>query len=507
MLILNPSIDLLYEDSKSKHSLSDTNALVAYSGKYTGRCPKDKRVVKNSASKNIWWDNVNIPINEQLFYFYYSEGMQYLMNNDEKVYMIDSYAGWDTKYQINVRTYCTDPYHALFMRNMLIPAKKRHNHIDLEIVNCSSLNLSLFDNKLNENKIEKDISLNDNLIGLDLDKGKVLIYGTQYAGEMKKSVLTYMMYLMPEKNMLTLHSSACEVDDTSIFFFGLSGTGKTTLSAHPGLKLIGDDEHVWTNEGIFNIEGGCYAKCINLSKEMEPEIFNSIKYGAVLENVILNEDKSVDYTDISITMNTRCSYPLNHLNNVKIPAVCNHPKNIILLTCDAFGLIPSVCKLTPKKAIYYFLLGYTCKMPGTEVGVQEPEMTFSTCFAKPFIIWKPERYGKMLLDKITEHDCNVWLLNTGWLKDKTRTPLKYTRSIVEKIKNNDLENINYKSYPYLGDLVPEKIDGIPDNILNPHLKWENEEDYFDNLKDLMNKFNVQFAKDHGKELLDELLKD
>lgn len=505
-MIINPSIEQLYEDSK--HKISDTGAMVAYSGEYTGRSPKDKRIVKNNASKDIWWGNVNKEIDDKLFYFYYIKGLSYLNNISKKTYIIDSYAGWDPENQIKVRTICTDPYHALFMTNMLIPAKKHHSVVDIEILNCSDMYLDELDDELNDIDIIKDSSLHKNLVGIDLEKGKVVIYGTKYAGEMKKAVLTYMMYLMPIQNKLTLHSSACENDEGRVlFFFGLSGTGKTTLSAHPGMNLIGDDEHVWTDNGIFNVEGGCYAKCIGLNPKAEPEIFNSIKYGAVLENVILNNDKSVNFNDMSITHNTRCAYPLHHLENVNIPAYTNnHPNDIILLVCDAFGLLPPVSKLTHKQAVYYFLLGYTCKMPGTEVGVTEPKKTFSTCFAKPFIIWQPEKYGMMLLEKIKKHNCNVWLINTGWIgeKEKKRIPLKYTRKIVDEISKNNMDKYKYNTFPLMNVEIPTNIKDIPENILTPCLSWESQKEYFVKLMELLNEFKEHFIENYGKELYDSL---
>jgi len=483
--------------------------MVAYSGKYTGRSPKDKRIVKNNAAKDIWWGDINMEISEKLFYFYYLKGYSYLSHISKKTYIIDSYAGWDPDNQIKVRTICTDPYHALFMKNMLIPANKQHNKVDVEILNCSNLQLDEFNMELEHYGILKDYTLQKNLVALDLANGKVIIYGTKYAGEMKKAVLTYMMYLMPMQNKLTLHSSACENKDGRIlFFFGLSGTGKTTLSAHPGMNLIGDDEHVWTDNGIFNIEGGCYAKCNGLNANAEPEIYNAIKYGAVLENVVLRQDNSVDFNDISITHNTRCSYPLHHLENVNIPAYTNnHPNDIILLVCDAFGLLPPVSRLDPKTAIYYFLLGYTCKMPGTEVGIMEPTMTFSTCFAKPFIIWKPEKYGMMLLDKIVKYKPNVWLINTGWMGeiDRKRIPLKYTRKIVDEISKNNMNKYKYELYPFMGVKVPVNIDGIPPEILVPCNSWKDQKQYFHNLMDLLNEFKDHFRENYGDVLLTFLM--
>ena len=504
MKYYNLNTDELYDHALKLYNTNSTGALVAYSGEYTGRCPKDKRVVINKLTEDIWWGDINKPIDEELFYFYYLNGHNYI-NSCNDIYIMDSYAGWDPNNQIKVRVICTDPYHALFMRNMLIPAEKIHSEVDLEILNCSSINLKYFDEKLKSMNLDKG-DLNENLIGLDLVKGKVVIYGTKYAGEMKKSVLTYMMYKMPTVGNLTLHSSACVNDKGNVIaFFGLSGTGKTTLSAAKGLTLIGDDEHVWTDTGIFNIEGGCYAKCIGLKQENEPEIYNAIKKGAVLENVILNDDNSVDYDDISITHNTRCAYPLDHLDNVLIPATIDkHPKNIILLVCDAFGLIPPVSILTPKQAVFYFLLGYTCKMPGTEKGVEEPTKTFSTCFAEPFIIWKPEIYGSMLMDKIIKHDCNVWLLNTGWLGDGKRMPLKYTRKIVDMISDESINNCTFKKFPYLNIDIP-MIKDVPEKYLIPYNMWSSRELYYENLINIITEFNDLFKRKFGEDIYNYLI--
>jgi phosphoenolpyruvate carboxykinase (ATP) len=503
MRYYNLNTDELYKHALKIYKINNTEALVVTSGKYTGRCPQDKRIVKTKLTENIWWGNINIPIEEELFYFYYLNGHNYI-NNCENIYIMDCYAGWDIKNQINIRVICTDPYHALFIKNMLIPANKIHQHIDLEILNCSSITLNYFDNKLNEIKLSKE-DLNENLIGIDLIKGKIIIYGTKYAGEMKKAIFTYMMYKMPIINHLTLHSSACVNDKNMVMtFFGLSGTGKTTLSTSKDLTLIGDDEHIWTDDGIFNIEGGCYAKCLGLNPQNEYEIYNAIKKGAILENVVLNTDNSVNYDDSTITYNTRCSYPLNHLNNVLIPAfIKNHPKNIILLVCDAFGIMPLISKLTPKQAIFYFLLGYTCKMPGTEKGIDVPTKTFSTCFAEPFIIWKPEIYGNILMNKIITHNSNVWLLNTGWTVDGNRIPLKHSRKIVNLINNQKINDYDFIHFPHLNVNIPI-IKEIPYQFLLPYHMWSTQQKYFDNLINTLNEFNDLFKQKFGNDLYNYL---
>lgn len=308
-----------------------------------------------------------------------------------------------------------------------------------------------------------------------------MILGTQYAGEMKKGVFTVMNYLMPKAGVLSLHSS-CNVGndpaDVSLFF-GLSGTGKTTLSADPHRNLIGDDEHCWSDHGIFNIEGGCYAKCIDLSKEKEPEIFDAIRFGAVLENVVYEAfSREVDYHDSSITENTRCAYPIEHIPNAKIPCIAEHPKNLIMLTCDAFGVLPPVSKLTSAQAMYHFISGYTAKIAGTEDGVTEPTATFSACFGQPFLIWHPTKYAEMLADRMHKHEADAWLINTGWTGGKfgvgKRCPLKYTRAIVDAIHSGELARAEYEVYPVFNLHVPKSCAGIPSEILHPERSWQNE---------------------------------
>ena len=507
-IIYNPTVKQLYEYAEDKYKFSNKNALVAYSGKYTGRTPKDKRVVLNNASQDIWWGDINKPINEELFYFYYLHAHN-ILNKSDTTFIVDSYAGWDENNRIKVRTICNNPYHALFIRNMLIPSETIHNTFDIEILNCGHIKLNSLDKDLKNNNIEKDNSLDEALIALDLKAGKVIIYGSEYAGEMKKSVLTYMFYKMQTERKLTLHSSVCvNPKNEPIFFFGLSGTGKTTLSSHPGMKLIGDDEHVWTDDGIFNVEGGCYAKCIGLSKENEPQIYNCIKHGAVLENIVMNKDGEVDFDDTTITKNTRCAYPLNHVDDVIIPAITGHPKDIIFLACDAFGLLPPVSKLNYNQAIYYFLLGYTCKMPGTEMNITKPIKTFSTCFAAPFLIWQPEKYGKLLKEKLEKHNCNVWLLNTGWIGGEygvgKRISLKYTRQMVEAISNGDIHKVQLFKYPGMDVQVPFSLYDIPQEVLIPGMSWENSYDYNDKLNKLLLEFKENFINNYGSELYYEL---
>lgn len=478
--------------------LSSTGALLAFSGEKTGRSPKDKRVVSDGTTENIWWGPVNMRLNSELFEFYKKESSK-VMEKTKRIYRIDAYAGWDPKHRIKVTIYCTCAYHALFMKNMLIPSDEIFDKPDFTIYNFGDQNLKNHTKKLEDGMVDK--SLDDTLVALNLTSMEMIIIGTRYAGEMKKGVLTLMMYLGPKSNHLTLHSSANinTEDDNLCFFFGLSGTGKTTLSADSDKALIGDDEHVWTDTGVYNIEGGCYAKCIGLKKEHEPEIFNAIRYGAVMENVVYNKDGVVDYEDVSITQNTRCSYPLYHIDNALIPAfVHKHPKNIVFLSCDAFGVLPPVAKLTPEQAVYFFVSGYTSKVAGTEIGVTEPQATFSACFGEPFLVWNPLQYGNLLKDKMEKHGVNVWMLNTGWIEGRYgvghRISLKYTRAIVDAIHNGSLLDVEYDILPTFNLLIPKTCEGVDSKVLNPSNTWSNRDEYFKKLEHLKNLFDENWAK-------------
>jgi len=327
---------------------------------------------------------------------------------------------------------------------------------------------------------------------------EMVILGTQYAGEMKKGVLTLMMYLMPLRNQLCLHSSANEDDDGNVtVFFGLSGTGKTTLSADPRRKLIGDDEHVWTDTGVFNVEGGCYAKCIALTEENEPDIYRAIRFGAVVENVIFDdESREIDYDDISITENTRCSYPLEFISNAKLPALGGHPNNVILLTCDGYGVLPPVSRLSKEQVIYHFISGYTSKMAGTEEGITKPVAAFSACYGEPFLVWHPVKYATMLAEKLLQHNATAWLLNTGWVggaKGK-RCPLKYTRAIVDAIHSGELLDAQYKTDPVFRLSFPMSCPNVPSALLDPSSSWADQDEFKRTQGDLAALFETNFAK-------------
>jgi phosphoenolpyruvate carboxykinase (ATP) len=500
-ILHNPSTSLIYKKSlffDKNFEISSNGSLIAYSGKYTGRNPDWKHIVFDKLTEKIWWGNINHKINLESFSQGINIAKKFIFDEEKIIYCMDSTINWNPKYSFKIRLYTVNPYHALFFKNMTIPSKKyfKKDTIDLTIYDAGSVNYKKYDDNDNYDK--------EGLIGFNFSSKKYVILGTEYAGEIKKGLLTYMMYKMPLINALPLHSSANISNTTNevTIFFGLSGTGKTTLSTEANRKLIGDDEHVWTDDGIFNIEGGCYAKCKDLTQKNEPEIFNAIKFGSVLENVKYDKNNLVDYSDISITSNTRCSYPLEYIDNVLIPATTNnHPSNIILLCCDIFGILPPVAKLNNKQAIYFFLNGYTSKVPGTVQGQDEPEITFSSCFGDAFLVHHPVVYGDLLKQYINKYKCKIWLINTGWIKgdykDGIRIPLKYSRKIVDCINNGSINDSKYIKYPLFNFEIPIECDNIPLDVLNPNIYWEDKnklEIYRKNLKILYEQFEKNYIK-------------
>jgi phosphoenolpyruvate carboxykinase (ATP) len=469
---LPPSI--LYEEAikfEPATRIAGSGALVAYSGEKTGRSPKDKRIVRRAESEaDIWWGKVNVPLEESSFQINRERAVDYL-NSRDRIYCFDGFAGWDPAHQIKVRVICTRPYHALFMHTMLIrPTREQlatFGKPDYVIYNAGTFPANRHTLGMTS-KTSVDLSIED---------GEVVILGTEYAGEMKKGVFTIMNYLMPKQGVLSMHCSAT-ADPTSgrsSVLFGLSGTGKTTLSADPKRQLIGDDEHCWTDTGIFNIEGGCYAKTVDLTNENEPDIFQALHFGAVLENVVLEDDRSVDFADTSITENTRGAYPIEFIKNARIPCVAGHPTDLIFLTCDAFGVIPPVSRLTPARAMYHFISGYTAKVAGTEVGITEPQATFSPCFGGPFMVWHPARYAELLAAKMKAHSANVWLVNTGWSGGPygtgKRMKLAYTRSIIDAIHSGALADAPTAPDPVFGLDVVTACPNVPPEILQPRQTW------------------------------------
>ncbi|MEZ4321061.1 MAG: phosphoenolpyruvate carboxykinase (ATP) [Myxococcota bacterium] len=475
-------------------AITSTGAFVAMSGDKTGRSPGDKRIVEEPGSKEeVWWGNVNIKLDEHVFMINRERALDYL-NTRDQLYVIDGFAGWDPKYRIKIRVVTTRAYHALFMHNMLIrPTPEQladFGDPDYTIFNAGQFSA----NRYTEGMTSKTS------VALHFGRREFVILGTEYAGEMKKGVFTIMHYLMPKKDVLSMHCSANEGQDGKVsIFFGLSGTGKTTLSAEAARNLIGDDEHCWTEDGVFNIEGGCYAKAIALSPEQEPEIFNAIRFGAVLENVVYDpETREVDYDDTSLTQNTRCSYPIEYIDNAKIPCIGGHPNNVVFLTCDAFGVLPPVSKLTPEQAMYHFISGYTAKVAGTEMGVDEPEATFSACFGSPFLVHHPARYAELLASKIERHGATVWLVNTGWTGGAfgtgKRMSLKHTRAIVDAINAGSLDSAPTRTNALFGFEVPTECPGLPSEILDPRTTWKDKLAYDTTAKKLAGLFIKNFRK-------------
>jgi phosphoenolpyruvate carboxykinase (ATP) len=480
-------------------AIADSGAIIAYSGTKTGRSPKDKRVVKNPASANdVWWGPVNVPIDESTFQINLERAKDYL-NTFKRLYCVDGFAGWDPANRVKVRVICSRPYHALFMHTMLIrPTPEELSQFgepDGIIYNAGAFPA----NQRTAGMTSKTS------IDLSLESKEMVILGTEYAGEMKKGVFTFLNYFAPRRNILSMHCSATadRQTDQSSLMFGLSGTGKTTLSADPKRLLIGDDEHCWSDTGIFNIEGGCYAKAVDLTPESEPEIFQALRFGAVLENVVYAEQSHrVDFTDTSITQNTRGAYPIEFIRNAKIPCVAGHPRDVIFLTCDAFGVLPPVSRLSPAQAMYHFISGYTAKVAGTEVGVTEPQATFSPCFGGPFLVWHPMKYAGLLAEKIERHRSDVWLVNTGWSGGAhgvgKRMKLHLTRAIIDAIHSGILAKVRTVPDSVFGMGVVTECPGVPTNVLTPRDTWTDKAAYDTTARRLANLFRDNFRQYEDK---------
>lgn len=486
------------DPSTPQTTIASTGAMVAYSGHRMGRSPTDKRVVLDDLTKDdIWWGDVNMPIPPSSYKALQEMAIDYL-NTRPRLYVVDGYGGWDPKHRIRFRVFCTRAYHALFMKNMMIRPTEEELKTDFaEEVDYYIFNAGEYPAPSSANL--PGISENKCCVSVNLTQRTMTILGTQYAGEMKKGIFGIMNYLMPKKGIVSLHTSANEGPngDTTLLF-GLSGTGKTTLSADPKRKLIGDDEHCWSNDGIFNIEGGCYAKCINLTEESEPDIYRALKFGAILENVTFNDPhtREVNFFDKSLTENTRASYPLEHIPNCKIPAMGGHPKNIIFLTCDSFGVLPPVAELSIEQAMYHFMSGYTAKVAGTEIGIKEPVSTFSTCFGAAFLPLHPNVYGEMLAEKIKKFGSKCWLVNTGWTGGKygvgKRMSLKYTRKIIDAIHEDTFQGIEFENFPTFNFNIPKECPGVPSEVLNPKNTWADKADYDRTLNKLASEFVNNF---------------
>ena len=469
-------------------------------GIYTGRSPKDKYIVDEpSSNSDIWWGPVNQKISEETFNELYDQVTNfYNINSESKTYVFDGFAGADPKHALSVRIIAKKAWQAHFVHNMFISPKE--NQLEnfspgFTIINASDV----------KNKSYKEYGMNsETFIVFHIKKRIAIIGGTEYGGEMKKGIFSILHYLLPKKDILSMHCSANvdEKNNNPAIFFGLSGTGKTTLSTDPLRPLIGDDEHGWSDEGIFNFEGGCYAKVINLNPEEEPDIYNAIKEGALLENVVYDEESlEIDFNDGSKTENTRVSYPLDHIENSisgkGMPSIAGHPKKIIFLTCDAYGVLPPVAKLTSDQAMYHFISGYTAKVAGTERGISEPTATFSPCFGGPFLTLHPLRYAELLKKKMKKFNVPVYLVNTGWVGNSaqsgaSRFSLPLTRQILNSILNGHIDNCQFVNDNYFGFQIPKTLGDIDPNLLNPLKAWKDVEEYHRSARELIQKFQDNY---------------
>jgi len=484
---------LLYEEAirRDEARLTAQGALVAYTGQHTGRSPQDKFIVRtDETGPHIWWDN-NKPISPAHFDALHTDFIRHAAGRD--LFVEDLAGGADKANSLRVRIITEYAWHALFIRNLLI--RPDADELKDFIPQMTIINLPSF-----RADPARHSCRTETVIACDLTRRIVLIGGTSYAGEMKKSVFTALNYILPSRGVLPMHCSANEGPhgDTAVFF-GLSGTGKTTLSADPSRTLIGDDEHGWGKDGIFNFEGGCYAKTIRLSATAEPEIYAATqRFGTVLENVVLNEQREPDFDDSSLTENTRCAYPLDFIPNASPTGKGSQPKNIIMLTADAFGVMPPIARLTPAQAMYHFLSGYTAKVAGTEKGITEPEATFSTCFGAPFMPRHPSEYGNLLRTLIAEHKVDCWLVNTGWTGGPygvgSRMPIKTTRALLAEVLEGSLKNVHFRIDKNFGFHVPTAIADIDASILDPRLTWADKAAFDTQAKKLAGMFVKNFEK-------------
>ena len=499
----NLSVESLIEETvkNGEGIIGPRGATIVDTGKFTGRSPKDKYIVDEpSSSDKIWWGSVNKKIDEKIFDELYQSVIDYYNSDDSKTYLFDGFAGFDPSHNINIRIIAKRAWQAHFVNNMFIrPELDQLEDFspDFTIINASSV----------QNKAFKEHGMNsETFIIFHLAKKIAIIGGTEYGGEMKKGIFSVLHYVLPQKGVLSMHCSANVDEDgsNSAIFFGLSGTGKTTLSTDPKRPLIGDDEHGWSDDGIFNFEGGCYAKTINLDPKDEPDIYNAIRHGALLENVVYDpHTRIVDYSDNSKTENTRVSYPLNYIENSVFakgqPAIADHPETIIFLTCDAYGVIPPVSKLSPEQAMYHFISGYTAKVAGTERGVTEPTATFSPCFGGPFLTLHPLKYAELLREKINQHNVPSYLVNTGWIgagaqSGAKRISLQVTRKIIYAILDGTIKSANFETDPYFGVDVPTSLDDLGPETLLSAKAWSDLEEYKSVAEQLVKKFQENFKQ-------------
>ncbi|MBA3646887.1 MAG: phosphoenolpyruvate carboxykinase (ATP) [Gemmatimonadaceae bacterium] len=478
---------------RGEGELADMGPFVGVTSPHTGRSPNDKFVVKEPATENdVDWGKVNQPISAEQYNTLKSEVQNYL-NGAKELFVEDLYCGADPAFRLSVRYVSPNAWHMAFVRNMFI--RPEMSELPTFDPNFTVLHAPEF-----QADPAKHGTKTTTFIILNLAERTILIGGTRYAGELKKSMFTVMNYLLPKQGVLSMHCSAnIGKDGDSALFFGLSGTGKTTLSADPKRGLIGDDEHGWSKDGIFNFEGGCYAKAIHLSAESEPDIYRTTQmFGTILENVVLDANKKVEFGNQSITENTRASYPLNYIKNYVPSGRGGHPKNVVFLTADAYGVLPPIARLSPEQAMYYFLSGYTAKVAGTERGVKEPQATFSACFGAVFLVWHPTKYAQMLGELLKEHKSHVWLVNTGWSGGAygtgKRMKLSYTRAMVNAALHGELDDVATKKDPVFGLEIPTTIEKVPSEILNPRDTWKDGAAYDVQAKKLAEMFRKNFEK-------------
>ena len=495
-VLWNASTPILYEHivRRREGHIAHLGPLVVRTGHHVGRSPRDRFIVKEPSSEDkVWWGEVNREIPEDRFMNLFYRLLAYFQNKD--VFIQDCYAGADPAYRVPIRVITETAWHNLFARNMFIEMKSeeeiRDHHPEFTVINAPRFHADA----------EMDGISSEAFILLHLQRKLVLIGGTSYAGEIKKSVFTMLNYTYPQVSVLPMHCSAnLGQEDDSAVFFGLSGTGKTSLSADPTRRLIGDDEHGWSAEGIFNFEGGCYAKVIGLSREEEPEIYECTRrFGTILENVTLNNtSRRLDLGDDSLTENTRAAYPISHIASALRSGVAGHPRHVIMLTCDAFGVMPPVAKLTVEQAVFHFLSGYTAKVAGTELGIREPQATFSACFGAPFMALAPTVYARLFLDKLNKHDVRCWLVNTGWVGkpygEGERIKIGYSRAIIRGILSGAVDEAEFEKEPVFGLLLPKSCEGVPDSLMNPAESAPDRDRYEERARKLAADFRENFAK-------------
>ncbi len=493
----NATTPQLYEEVVHRHEghISHHGALVVRTGQHTGRSPKDKFIVKSGeAAEKVWWGSVNVEFDPEKFHNMFHRLQAYIQGKD--IFIQDCHAGADRDYRVPIRVITEDAWTSIFARNMFRqihdPGERKEHHPKFTIIAMPRFRAIP----------DVDGTRSEAFVLLNFEKKLVLIGGTAYAGEIKKSVFTILNYLLPQQGVMPMHCSAnVGADGKSALFFGLSGTGKTTLSADPDRGLIGDDEHGWSDNGIFNFEGGCYAKVIRLSARNEPDIYAATRmFGTILENVGFDIDtRRVDLDDNSLTENTRAAYPLTHIRNAVVDGTGGHPNTVVMLTADAFGVLPPVAKLTPEQASYQFISGYTAKVAGTEVGMgSEPTATFSTCFGAPFMALPPAVYSELLRDRIAKHNTSCWLINTGWSGGTygvgKRIDLPYTRKMVAAVLSGQLESGEFETDEIFGLAIPKKVEGVPDDILWPRKTWSDKAAYDEQARKLALMFHENFKK-------------